>query len=98
MNAETSPAADQDFSPVLGGPLYQLHLRVGLIRPPLDRVGRRMLLISGFAWLPLAVFTLIDHRFWTGVQLPFLVDYEVQARLLLVLPLLISAEVLIHQK
>jgi hypothetical protein len=98
MDAETSPAAEQDFSLFLGGPLYQLLLRVGLIRPPLNRVGRRTVVISGFAWLPLAVLTLLDGKFWTGVQIPFLVDYEVQARLLAVLPLLIGAELLIHQK
>jgi hypothetical protein len=98
MNAEASPAAEQDFSLVLGGPLYQLLLRTGLIKPPLNRVGLRMVVVSGLAWLPLAFLTLLDGRFLKGVQVPFLLDYEVQARLLAMLPLLIGAEVLIHQR
>jgi hypothetical protein len=99
MVAEPSPAAvDQNFSLVLGGPLYQLLVRVGLIKPPLNRVGLRMGVIPLFAWLPLAMLALLDGRFLTGVAVPFLLDYEVQARLLLMLPLLIGAEVLIHQR
>jgi hypothetical protein len=57
-----------------------------------------MVVISAFAWLPLAILTLLDGRFLTGVRVPFLQDYEVQARLLLMLPLLIGAEVLIHRR
>jgi hypothetical protein len=83
---------------VLGGPLYQLMLRMGLIRPPLDRVAWRTVCISAFAWLPLAILTLFDGKFLSGVRVPFLVDYEVQARLLAALPLLIGGELLIHQR
>jgi len=98
MPAEAMPPAVQDFSLVLGGPLYQLFRRVGLVRPPLDRVAWRIVVIAGFCWLPLAILTLLEGRFWSGVQIPFIEDYDAQARLLAVLPLLIAAELVVHRK
>jgi hypothetical protein len=98
MASEASTRAEEDFSLVLGGPLYQLLIRVGLIRPSLDRISWRLLIIVGLAWLPLAVLTLLEGRFSSGVRVPFIEDYDAQARLLAVLPLLIAAEVLMHRK
>ena len=98
MEQDPSPSETRDFSLVLGGPLYQLLLRSGLIRPPLNRVGRRMLVICGVAWLPLAVLTLLGGRFTGGVKVPFLGDVEVQCRLLVMLPLLILAELIVHAR
>ena len=95
MTTEGASQESKDFSLLLGGPLYQLLIRVGLIRPPLRRVGARILVIAGLAWLPLAVLTLLDGRFLGGVNVPFLRDFEVHARLLVMLPLLIGAEVVI---
>jgi hypothetical protein len=86
----------EDFSLVLGGPLYQALLRSGLVRPPLDRVRGRIAVLSGFAWLPLVLLTLIGGRFAGGVRVPFLYDFEVHARLLLSLPLLLLAELIVH--
>ena len=37
------PADSPDSSLVLGGPLYQLFLRSGLLKPPLDLLRRRVL-------------------------------------------------------
>src|SRR5215471_2832199 len=84
------------FSLVLGGPLYQLMLRSGLIRPPLGQVGWRIAIITLFAWLPLAVLSLVGGRFVGGVRVPFLYDFEVQARLLFALPLMILAELIVY--
>ncbi len=36
-------ARTEEFSLVAGGPLYQFLLRVGLVKPPLDRAGARIL-------------------------------------------------------
>jgi hypothetical protein len=96
MEADPTPSETRDFSLVLGGPLYQLLVRSGLIRPPLNRVGRRVMVIGGVAWLPLAVLTLLGGRFAAGVKVPFLQDFEVQCRLLAMLPLLIGAELTVH--
>ncbi len=98
MSVETIPEQKEDFSLFLGGPVYQLLLRVGLLRPPLDRLKWRLLTIVGLAWAPLAVLTLLDGRCLGGVKIPFLRDFEVQVRLLAALPLLIAAEVVIHDR
>lgn len=98
MTTEAPVQESQDFSLVLGGPLYQLLRRLGLIRPPLQRVGPRMIVITAVAWLPLAVLTLVDGTFFGGVKVPFVRDVEVQARLLASLPLLIAAEVVINSR
>ncbi len=36
----------RDFSLVLGGPIYQYLLRVGLLKAPLDRVKGRILVLT----------------------------------------------------
>jgi hypothetical protein len=88
----------EEFSLVVGGPLYQLFLRAGLIKPPLARVGWRIAILSMLVWAPLFVLTILDGRFFGGVRIPFLYDYEVHIRLLAALPLLIAAEVVIHDR
>ena len=99
MNAQpavTPPAPD--FSLVLGGPLYQMYLRSGLVRPPAGRVGRRILAFIAVAWLPLAVLTLAGGSAFGGVEVPFAADLGAHVRLLLALPLLIAAELIVHQR
>ncbi len=98
MSADSSHDQKEDFSLFLGGPVYQFLLRVGLVRPPLDRLKWRLLTIVGVAWVPLVVLTLLHGRFVGGVKIPFLHDFEVQVRLLAALPLLIAAEVTIHNR
>jgi len=94
------PLAPQapDFSLVLGGPLYQIYLRSRLVRPPADLVGRRILAFIVVAWLPLVVLTLAGGSAFGGVQLPFAADLAAHVRLLLALPLLIAAELIVHQR
>jgi hypothetical protein len=86
----------EDFSLVLGGPLYDLFLRSKLIKPPLGHVGWRIAVIATITWLPLLVLTLVTGRFAGGVKVPFLYDFEVHARLLLAIPLLIIAELVVY--
>ena len=87
-----------DFSLVLGGPLFQLLLRSHLATPALDLLRRRIVIISLFAWLPLLLLSLVNGTAWGGVGLPFLYDIETQVRFLVALPLLIGAELLVHQR
>ena len=87
-----------DFSLVLGGPLFQLLVRSHLTTPALELVNRRVVFISMFAWLPLLLLSLLNGTAWGGVGLPFLYDIEMQARFLVALPLLILAELLVHQR
>ncbi len=88
----------EDFCLVLGGPLYQLLLRTGLISPPLQNLRLRIAAIVGLVWLPLPLLTILDGRFASGVKVPFIQDVEVFARLLCAIPLMIIAEVFVHRR
>ena len=92
------PPDSTDFSLVLGGPLYQLFLRSGLAKPPLDLLRRRVLALPLLTWLPLLVLSVLQGQAVAGVGLPFLRDLEAQARFLVALPLLIVAEVVVHRR
>jgi len=93
-----APAAPEDFSLVLGGPLYQMYLRSGLVRPPADLPQRRIIAFIVVAWLPLLVLTLAGGSAFGGAPVPFLLDIDVHVRFLVALPLLIGAEVLVHRR
>jgi len=98
MRSEMFSDTTKDFSLMLGGPLYQFLVRVGLVRPPLDRVALRIIVITLFTWLPLLLLTALGGRLTSGVKIPFLYDVEAHCRLLVSLPLLIGAEVIIHRR
>jgi hypothetical protein len=91
-------ADSEDFSLVLGGPLYQLLLRTRLARPRLELVRRRVLVITLVAWLPLLALSAFEGRAFGGVDIPFLRDLDAQVRLLVALPLLILAERIVHER
>jgi hypothetical protein len=88
-----------DFSLVHGGPLFRLYRRAHLSGDALDLVGRRVVLISLVAWLPLLVLSLIGgHALGGTIKIPFLYDIEAHVRFLIALPLLIIAEVIVHDR
>lgn len=89
--------ATRDFSLAAGGPLYQLLCRLRLVEPRFDRVGWRIAVITSIAWLPLLLLTILSGGVMRGIDIPFLRDFDAQARLLVALPLLIGAEVTIHR-
>jgi hypothetical protein len=88
-----------DFSLVLGGPLYQLFIRARINTGTLGLLKRRVLVISLLTWLPLLLLSV-----WTGdaaggaSKVPFFYDVEVHVRFLLALPLLLVAELVVHQR
>jgi len=95
----TLPLAKQDFSLVLGGPIYQLFRRAHLSGPALEQLWRRLWFITLLAWLPLLVLTAMDGQaVGPPSTLPFLRDIEAQVRLLVALPLLIAAELVVHMR
>jgi hypothetical protein len=96
MHSALTSEAAPDFSMVLGGPLYQLLLRLRVVREPLDLLTRRILTVSMIAWLPLLALAIIAGRAWSGVKIPFLYDIDVHVRFLVSLPLLILAEWVVH--
>jgi hypothetical protein len=87
-----------DFSLVLGGPLFQLLRRAHLSGPALELLRRRVLIISLFAWLPLAVLSTIEGHLLGSQNLPFLRDIESHVRFLVALPVLILAELIVHRR
>jgi hypothetical protein len=97
----TSPFSPEppDFSLILGGPLYQLLRRTHLSGDVLELVTRRVIVLVLITWLPLLVLSIAEGRAWgESVKLPFLMDVEVHAKFLLALPLLIFAELIVHQR
>ena len=88
----------EDFSLVLGGPLFQLLLRAGLVQPSMDLVHRRILACAVITWLPLAAMTLLAGSFAGSVSVGFLFDLDAHVRFLITLPLLIGAEVIVHRR
>jgi hypothetical protein len=88
-----------DFSLVLGGPLYQLLRRARLSGSTLELLHRRILVVVVVAWLPLLVLSLLDGvAVGTAVKVPFLFDVDSHLRFLISLPILIAAELIIHQR
>ena len=88
-----------DFSLVLGGPLYQLLRRAHLSGDALDLLRRRIVVLSLLAWLPLALLAGFEGRLLPGTAtVPFLLDLEVHVRYLLAVPLMVGAELVVHQR
>ena len=92
-------AESPDFSLVLGGPLFQLLRRAHLSDDALLLQRRRIVVISLLAWLPLAVLAALGGRlFGSDVAVPFLLDVDVHVKFLVAMPLLIAAELVVHQR
>lgn len=98
MSTPTILQEPPDLSLVLGGPLFQIFRRTHLSGPALELLQRRVLSISLFAWLPLAVLTAIEGHLRGGQSLTFVGDIESHVRFLAALPLLLAAELTVHSR
>jgi hypothetical protein len=88
-----------DFSLVLGGPLFQLLRRAHLTGDTLELLKQRIVVISLFAWFPLLVLSALEGQALGGkVAMPFLLDVEVHCKFLVIVPLLIVSELVVHQR
>jgi len=88
-----------DFSLVLGGPFFQLLRRAHLAGDALELLLQRIVVISLLAWLPLLVLSALEGQALAGkVPVPFLLDLEVHSKFLVVMPLLIVAELVVHRR
>jgi hypothetical protein len=88
-----------DFSLVLGGPLFQLFMRARLTTDTLDLVKRRVIAFSLFTWLPLLMLSVLAGEALGGaIKVPFIYDVDVHVRFLVALPLLLVAELVVHQR
>jgi hypothetical protein len=99
MPREKVPGDPGEFSLVLGGPLFQLLRRAHLSDDALLLVRQRIMVFSLFCWLPLLVLTaLAGTMLGASVAVPFLSDFEVHLRFLVAIPLLIGAELVVHER
>lgn len=98
LNQTLQDRETEDFSLVLGGPLFQLLRKAHLEGEALELVQRRIIASIVLTWLPLAFFALFSHLAGGSGRVPFFTDIEVHARLLIGLPILIGAELLVHSR
>ena len=84
---------------MLGGPLYQLLRKGHLAGDALELARRRVLVVTLLAWLPLLALSALQGTALGGsVTVPFLLDFEVHIRFLAAVPLLVIAELVVHQR
>lgn len=86
----------EDFSLVLGGPLYQLLRKARLQEGVEAHLLRRVIAISTLVWLPLLLLCLLEGTAFGGVSIPFIADIETHARFLVAVPLFVIAELVVH--
>ena len=81
------------------GVLFQLMRRSSLYDDSLHLVRRRINVIAAICWLPLLVLAAVGGQLLGGnASVPFLADVEVHVRFLVAVPLLIGAEIVVHQR
>jgi hypothetical protein len=94
-----SAVTDEDFSLVLGGPLFQMLRRAYLSGSALELLRRRIFFLVTISWLPLLLLSAAEGLAWGNkVALPFLKDIDAHARFLVAMPLLLVAEQVVHQR
>jgi hypothetical protein len=88
-----------DFSLVQGGPLFQLLRRAHLSDDAMGLQRKRIIVIALLVWLPLLALSALEGRVLDGrAAVPFLLDLEVHTKFLVVVPLLIVAEIVVHRR
>ncbi len=88
-----------DFSLVLGGPLYQFLRRLRLTSDTLGLAYRRIIAVVLVTWAPLMGLSALQGGLvGEGRGTPFIEDIGFQLRFLVVGPLLIIAEVIVHRR
>src|SRR5215472_5924965 len=97
-NETYPPGAPEDFSLVLGGPLFQLLRKAHLEGEALELLHRRVIASIVIAWLPLLVLSMFGAVTRDTGRVSFFREIEVHARFLIALPILIGAELLVNSR
>jgi hypothetical protein len=93
-----APAAERhDFSIILGGPLYQTFRRARLSDDAMGLVHRRIAAAILVLWAPLVVLSALQGGLTGHAERSFLSDVGFQLRFLVVAPLLILSELVVHR-
>jgi len=99
MNHLPDSKQADNFSLVLGGPLFQFFIRTRINTDTLGLLRRRVIVISLLTWLPLLLLSVLADKVTGGAsKIPFFYDVDVHVRFLLALPLLLMAELVVHQR
>ena len=62
MTTPSNLGQSQDFSLVLGGPLFQLFRRAHLTGDALEMSNRRMIIAAVITWVPLLLLSLVSGQ------------------------------------
>jgi hypothetical protein len=88
----------EDFSLVLGGPLFQLLRKAHLEGDALELLHRRTIASIVLTWFPLLILSMVSGVRGGLERISFFHDIEVHARFLVALPILIAAELLVNSR
>jgi hypothetical protein len=88
----------EDFSLVLGGPLFQLLRKAHLEGDALELLHRRTIASVLLTWFPLLILSMVSGVRGGVGGVSFFHDIEVHARFLVALPILIAAELLVNSR
>lgn len=88
----------EDFSLVLGGPLFQLLRKAHLEGDALELLHRRVIASVVLTWFPLLILSILSGVVGGVGRISFFHDIEVHARFLVALPILIAAELLVNSR
>ncbi|MEI7982655.1 MAG: hypothetical protein WCI71_13470 [Bacteroidota bacterium] len=91
---ETTNQNSENFSLSEGGPFHNALVKMRLS----DKQGKLVLVVLCITWLTLVIITFIEGTLYSGIQLSFLKDVAMQARLLVALPILIMIKPAIDNK
>ena len=88
----------QDFSLVLGGPLFQLLRKAHLEADGLELLHRRIIASVALTWFPLLILSRLSDVGGGVGRISFLNDIEAHTRFLVALPILIATELLVNSR
>jgi len=88
----------EDFSLVLGGPLFQLLRKAHLEGDALELLHRRIIAAAVLTWFPLLILSILSGVVGGAGRVSFFQDIEVHARFLVALPILFAAELLVNSR
>lgn len=95
--ADSPPISEaEDFSLVLGGPLFQLLRKSHLEGDAMELLYRRTIAAVVLTWFPLLLLSLFQPNDGSAGRVSFFRDIEVHARFLVALPILIASELVVH--
>ena len=93
---DTILAREAELQFEIGGPVYRLMQRLGLVKRDDPCIGRRIVCFLLITWVPLLLLSLLEGRaLGPTPRESFLLDFATYARFFIAIPLLFLAEVIV---